>query len=128
MENNGPPSPAITSRAETVFVLLATLYLGLTLSWWCLEDVHRGLGGRKGGSKGGPRCGFQATVQPGPCLNRECVGGTSEGLFPVGVSQGSGSRKASLLFCGACPCLLSVPTLTSNPRKREMSEGERKKD
>lgn len=56
------------------------------------------------------------------------VKGTSKGLSLSGSPKGQGARKASLLARRACPCLLSLPVLTSGPGKREMSEGERKKD
>lgn len=51
-----------------------------------------------------------------------------QGAFPVRVSQGSGGKKS--LSAGLCglPRLLSIPVLTSSPRKRERSDGERKKD
>lgn len=109
MDNSGPPPPPLTSRTETVFVLLATLYLGLALSW-CSENVLGGKkagreGGREEGKRGGRTEGAQVWL-PGSCAVWAvslgwCV--PPEGFTLVRISQGSGSSKVSLLLLWGLP-------------------------
>lgn len=75
--------------------------------------------------KEGAQVVFRLPCSLGPLLQGE---GYLQGAFPVRVSQGAGGKKS--LSAGLCglPRLLSIPVLTSSPRKRERSDGERKKD
>lgn len=74
--------------------------------------------------KEGAQVVFRLPCSLGPLLQGE---GYLQGAFPVRVSQGSGGKKS--LSAGLCglPRLLSIPVLTSSPRKRRGATGRERK-
>ena len=123
MDSRGPPPPPITSRAEIMFVLLATLYLGLAISW-CSENIRgRKEGGREGKRKEGKKdrrnpgvafrqlCGVGLLLQGGVCLLR--------GSPLPGSPNDQGAGKPLCCFCRPG----GRPLLTCSPRKKEGARG-----
>lgn len=88
-------------------VLLATLYLGLALSW-CSEEVLGRKEGERGGQRGGRTEGASVWLS-GSCAvwalscGGEAGGVAPEGLTLVRISRGSGSSKDSLLLLRGLP-------------------------
>lgn len=91
-----------------MFVSLATLYLGLALSWCSEEVLGRKEGEREGGQRGGRREGASVWLS-GSCAvwallcGGEAGGVAPEGLTLVRISRGSGSSKDSLLLLWGLP-------------------------